>query len=427
MTIKKYIISRARFCQIGRSGRSCAAGGLELTTRQGWGSLTAMTSPGRKRAWLAAGAIVLLAALFWLKGRTAMADFEVNYKAGGRLLAGETLYRTADEHWQFKYSPFSAVVYLPLSFLPLPAAKAVWFFITAVAIAAVVLLSIKIMGRARPPTVLAAGLAAACLARFFLRELELGQINAIITVILLLMVLELGKLRRTGNSVGPEIRAGIYWGLASALKPYAVIFLPYLVLRRRFRALVAGLAVIGGSLVVPAAFYGFRGLQTVLREWYETLSRSTPALFTTQDNVSLLALFSKWTQDPGLSGILFAGATGALALLTLAAVAKGKSVKDQLPLDAALLLLFIPLLSPLGWDYTFLSAYPAILIVLSLWDRFPGAGRIVLALSFGLIGLALYDVLGRRLYASYMALSIPTLCFLVLAAAMFYLRLEKAA
>ena len=67
-----------------------------------------------------------------------MADFEVNYKAGGRLLAGETLYRTADEHWQFKYSPFSALVYLPLSLLPLPAAKAIWFFLVAAAIVAIV-------------------------------------------------------------------------------------------------------------------------------------------------------------------------------------------------------------------------------------------------------------------------------------------------
>jgi len=379
-----------------------------------------------KRAWIIAAAFALVCVLFGLKGRTAMADFEVNYQAGGRLLAGETLYRTADEHWQFKYSPFSALIYLPLSLLPLSAAKAVWFLVVAAAIAAVILVSRKIVAETGPPAVLAAVLAAAVLARFFLRELQLGQINAVITAILLFMVLELGK-GRTGPSPAAEAWAGILWGCATALKPYAVIFLPYFILRRKFRPLIAGLIVIAVSLVVPVPFYGFSGLGTVLREWVQTLSRSTPGLFDTQDNVSLLALFVKGTGDVPLATILFAATTGVLALLTLAAVLKGKALANPLPLESGLLLLFIPLLSPLGWDYTFLSAYLAILVVFSRWDRFPAAGRIFLALNGLLIGLTLYDLLGRKLYASYMALSIPTLNFLVIAAALFYLRWKKAA
>ena len=240
------------------------------------------------------------------------------------------------------------------------------------------------------------------------------------------MVLELG-ISRTGPSPAAEARAGILWGCATALKPYAVIFLPYFILRRKLRPLVAGLIVIAVSLVVPVPFYGFSGLGTVLREWIQTLSRSTPGLFDTQDNVSLLALFVKGTGDVPLATILFAATTGVLALLTLAAVLKGKALADPLPLEAGLLLLFIPLLSPLGWDYTFLSAYLAVLVVFSRWDRFPAAGRIFLALNGLLIGLTLYDLLGRKLYASYMALSIPTLNFLVIAAALFYLRWRKAA
>ncbi len=421
--IKRYLTAGGWFCQI---RARAPARRLRLTTVRPCDSLTAMPLFRTKRAWIIAAAIALVCLLFGLKGRTAMADFEVNTKAGGRLLAGETLYRTADEHWQFKYSPFSALIYLPLSLLPLPAAKAVWFLIVAAAVAAVILLSRKIVAGTGPPSVLASGLAAAVLARFFLRELQLGQINAVITAILLFMVLELG-ISRTGLSPAAEARAGILWGCATALKPYAVIFLPYFILRRKLRPLVAGLIVIAVSLVVPVPFYGFSGLGTVLREWIQTLSRSTPGLFDTQDNVSLLALFVKGTGDVPLATILFAATTGVLALLTLAAVLKGKALADPLPLEAGLLLLFIPLLSPLGWDYTFLSAYLAVLVVFSRWDRFPAAGRIFLALNGLLIGLTLYDLLGRKLYASYMALSIPTLNFLVIAAALFYLRWRKAA
>jgi alpha-1,2-mannosyltransferase len=383
------------------------------------GSLTGMPS-SRSRRVLAAAAIVLLAAVFWLKGRTAMADFEVNYRAGGRLLAGETLYRTTDQHWQFKYSPFSALLYLPLSFLPLPAAKAIWFGLVAAATAAVILLSRRALGTASPPSAWAAGLAAAVLARFFLRELQLGQINAVITVLLLIMILEL---RPAGDRwAAGEIRAGIFWGLATALKPYAVIFLPYFLLKRKFRALLTGLGIVAVSLAVPVVFYGPAGLGTVLGEWAQTLSRSTPGLFDTQDNVSLMGLLTKWTGDIGLAIPLFAGLTALLALLTLAAVLKGRAVSDPLPLDAGLLLLFIPLLSPLGWDYTFLSAYLALLVVFDRWNRFSRPVRAVLALASALIGLAAYDLLGRTLYASYMAASIPTLCFLVVTAALFQLR-----
>jgi alpha-1,2-mannosyltransferase len=418
--IKKYLTARGGFCQIRSLEKAFLMGRRGLTTPGSCGSLTGMPPSRSRRVLVAVAAIVLLAAVFWLKGRTAMADFEVNYRAGGRLLAGETLYRTADRHWQFKYSPFSALVYLPLSFLPLPAAKAIWFGLVAAAIAAVVLLSRRILATAGRPSIWATGLAAAVLARFFLRELQLGQINAVITVLLLLMVIELRS--AGGRRPAAALRAGIFWGLATALKPYAVIFLPYFILKRRFRPLLAGLGVVAVSLAVPVVFYGPAGLGTVLAEWVRTLSASTPGLFNTQDNVSLMGLLAKWTGDTPLSAGLFAGLTVLLALLTLAAVLRGRNVPDPLPLDAGLLLLFIPLLSPLGWDYTFLSAYLAVLIVFELWSRFSRPTRAVLALASVLIGLAAFDLLGRRLYASYMAASIPTLGFLVVVAALFQLR-----
>jgi alpha-1,2-mannosyltransferase len=377
-----------------------------------------------KRVPAVAAAAVLLGALFWFGARTAMADFEVNYKAGGRLFSGETLYRTEDAHWQFKYSPFSALVYLPLSFLPLEAAKGVWFLVVAAAIASVIGFSAKIMGASGPRGRAAVVLATAIMARFLLRELQLGQINAVITAILLFMVLHM---KRSPGSSGGGARTGTLWGLASAMKPYALIFLPYFVARRKFRPLASGLAVIAASLVVPAVFYGIRGSVTVLREWAESLSRSTPALFATQDNVSLMGFLVKWTGDVSLSSILLGTATALLAVVTLAAVLAGKRVDDPLPLDAALLLLYIPLLSPLGWDYTFLSSFPAVLLLVRLWNRFPPLGRAALAVNAAMIGLTVYDLLGRKLYAAVMAHSVPTFNFLAVAAALLYLRLKRAA
>jgi alpha-1,2-mannosyltransferase len=400
-----------------------------------------MIRPKPATVLFAAAGFTLLAALFAVRIGAGMADFDVNVKAGARLWAGETLYRTADSHWQFKYSPFSALVYLPLSALPLPAAKAVWFVLVVLAIGAIVVLS-RALAASGPPARarLVIGLAFLALAKFFMREIQLGQINAIITALLLGAVFLLAREeeRRRVSGEGDALPgahqalAGFLWGLATALKPYAVIFLPYFVLKGKWKTLASGLALIAASLAVPSLFYGIPGNLTVLKEWVTSLSRSTPILLSAQDNVSLLGLLMKWTGGAPAASLAYAAAVAVLAILTLVFLHEGRP--DARPAvgrpavgEAALLLLFIPLISPLGWDYTFLSALPAAVLVMDRWGAFPRTARALLAANFLVTGLALYDLLGRKAYAAFMARSIPTLNFLILAAALFYLRRKKAA
>jgi alpha-1,2-mannosyltransferase len=385
-----------------------------------------MTVPKTKTLLLAAAGIAILAAVFAFKVQAEMADFEVNYRAGHRLGLGETLYRTADSHWQFKYSPFSAMIYLPLSVLPLPAAKAVWFLLVATAIAAVIVLGYRLAiaaGSAKPG--LAVFLAALILAKFFLREIQLGQINALITALLMGMVLLIVRDDEAPSS-RRRMAAGILWGLAMALKPYAVIFLPYLVLKRKVRALVWGGAVLAATLAVPALFYGIRGNITVLWEWISSLSRSTPGLLVSQDNVSLLAFLMKWMHGSPAASFVYGAMVALLAVLTLLFLRGGRDLPRSAVAESALLLIFIPLISPLGWDYTFLSAFAAVALVTDRMSVFPKAVRCLLTANFLVIALALYDVLGRRLYASFMARSVPTLDFLLIVGALFYLRARKA-
>ena len=386
-----------------------------------------MTVPKTKTLLLAAAGIVLLAAVFVIKVRSGMADFEVNYRAGHRLGLGETLYRTADSHWQFKYSPFSAMVYLPLSALPLPAAKAVWFVLVVAAVAAVLALSRRLaMASGAPKAGPAILLSALILAKFFLREIQLGQINALITALLLGMAL---LLVRDDEAPSPRRRtaAGLLWGLATALKPYALIFLPYLVLKRKWRALAWGGAVLAATLALPSLFYGIRGNGVVLSEWISSLSRSTPGLLVSQDNVSLLAFLMKWMQASPGATLVYGIVVAVLSLLTLLFLRAGRDLPRAAVAESALLLVFIPLISPLGWDYTFLSAFAAVVLVVDRWTAFPKAVRWTLAANFLVIALGLYDVLGRRLYAAFMARSVPTLAFLLVVGALFYLRARKAA
>jgi alpha-1,2-mannosyltransferase len=384
---------------------------------------TMRLSKKASRLLILAGGLLFLA-LFVFKARFEMADFEVNYNAGKRLWLAETLYRTVDEHYQFKYPPFSALIYLPLSFLPLSAAKAIWYVLILLCIGLVLCLSSKLVDPGAKKRHVLIALSGAVLAKFLLRELQLGQINALISALLILMV---WVLVRDEKSPSPprEFAAGIFWGLATALKPYALIFFPYFMLKKKWRSLWPGFLFLALSLLMPTAFYGLPGNMVVLREWMTSLSHSTPALLNSQDNVSLLAFLVKSTGDQHLSTLIYGAALGCLAFLVLVFIGRGKKIASPLLGEAALLLVLIPLVSPLGWDYTFLSSILAVALVFKDFYFFPRLVRIILVCNFLVIALSIYDLLGRKLYAVFMSWSVLTINFFVLVAALFYLRFER--
>ncbi len=355
-------------------------------------------------------------------GHIGMRDFRVNRIAGERLLHGETPYRASDEHYQFKYSPFSALLYGPLALLPETAARAVWFGLVFAAIIFLIGASARL---AAPSGTMGTGLAAALvLAKYFFREMELGQINALVAALFLsaagLLVSAESPLR-----AGRQAAAGFLGGLAAALKPYGLIVIPYWILKKRWTALSASLTVLAASFVIPSVYFGFPGNAAVHREWIAGLSRSTPPLLTSQDNISLLGFLSKWMGPSGPALPVFGILLAALAAGTVAFIAKGAGRRRSEAGDFALLLLLIPLVSPLGWDYTFLSSILALAVIIAHWRELSRVGRMLLAIDFAVIALSLYDILGRRLYASFMVWSVLTVCFLGLIPALAYLRWTK--
>jgi len=376
----------------------------------------------RLRNRLAAGVILAAVLAFAFRVQRDMVDFTVNYKAGDRLLHGETLYRIEDGHYQFKYSPFCAILYLPLSLLPLAAAKGVWFGVVLGAMAVMIVLTRRLIGPSPPDGFrAAAALPPLVLARFFFRELDLGQINAVLTAILLGMILLLARDEERRNRRKSAL-AGVLWGTAVAMKPYAAIFLPYFLLKKKWNALWPGLLILALSLVAPAMFYGFPGSLSVHLEWIGTLSKSTPGLLSAQDNVSILAFLMKWTRNIEVSRLVYGGILLVLAFAVLAFILRGRRRAGSLTAEASLLLLAIPLISPLGWDYTFIASLPAVALVFARFRSFPPIVRVVLAVNFAVIGLSAFDLLGRDLFAGFMTASILTLNFLLLGAGLFHLR-----
>jgi len=371
--------------------------------------------------------LALLSAMVFLfisKVQSSMIDFEVNYTAGQRLKWGEGLYRVEDEHYMFKYPPPAAILYVPLTYLPLNEAKAIWYFLVISSSAAIVLLSKHFFLSKRRPAGWTLFIPLLVLSRYFFREIKLGQINALITVIIFLMTAVLIRSEKRLSWI-QEVISGVLWGFAVVLKTYALIFLPYLISRKKVVPIVSGLLFIGCAIAAPSLYYGWNGNKKVFQEWIVSLTQSTPKLLSTQDNISLFAFFAKWTGDANWSVYPTLVSVLGLALLVFFVIKKRSLVNDPAWLESSLLLICIPLVSPLGWDYTLLMAFPGLMIIIHHFSSFPKTGKVVLIINLLIISFSLYDILGRELYTSFMSLSIITINSLILVAYLVYLRFQK--
>jgi hypothetical protein len=372
-----------------------------------------------RRAALLCAALALLAAVYALRAAQKMPDFEVYWRAGGRAAHAEPLYRPEDGHYLLKYLPAFAMFAVPLSWIPLPIAKPLWFAFSAGALGAFVAMSLALLPERRKPAWILAACVVVAMAKFYGHELVLGQVNVLLGAVAVASVHLLAARR--------EPLAGVLLTLAVTVKPYAVLFLPWLVAIGARRAAVASMAALAGALLLPTISYGMSGAWSVHVAWWQTVWTSTAPNLLNADNVSLAAMYAKWV-GPGATAGWLAG-TSALALLVVATdmIRRRQRVPQPLGLEAALLLTLVPLLSPQGWDYVFLLATPAVAFLVNYEDRLPWGLRIAAGLAVAVAGFSLFDIMGRRAYAAFMARSIVTVCFLVVIAALHALRVRNVA
>ena len=333
---------------------------------------------------------IVAAVVFVQRSHREMADFEVYRVAGARAAAGETLYRESDEHWQFKYLPAFAMAVAPLAQLPPVAARAIWYFLSVALVVLFVRQALVLLPDRRRRAAFLVWMVVLFMGKHVAREIGLGQSNVLMAVLVLAAV--------ASQRAGREGASGALLAAATIVKPYAVVFLPWLIVRRRWRALGVFAGVLTAALAAPALRYGWAGNLAELQGWWIVVTTSTPSSLSGQDTVSIAGMFAAWLG----AGPALAWPTAALsAALVLAcgwAILQGRKVASPDYLDAALLLFVIPLLSPQGWDYVLFISTPAVMLLLDRLDEFGAAVRVLLFASLALAGLTFFDVLGRDAY-----------------------------
>jgi alpha-1,2-mannosyltransferase len=190
----------------------------------------------------------------WYSATEPEMDFRV-YRMGARHMFGSGLYSSQIEvlgrHLSFTYPPFAALLFWPISHVSPFTGQIVWNACNLVALVALIALSIAAARSRRLVTsdwrtALVLLLPIALLLYPVRSDLALGQIN----IVLILAIV--ADLTTEFSWRGHSFPHGLLIGLASAVKLTPLVFIPYLVVSRQWRA--ARNATVTFILVTGALF-----------------------------------------------------------------------------------------------------------------------------------------------------------------------------
>ena len=346
--------------------------------------VTAATGPLQKgpRWLLPAGALLLAAVLAayladlvsHLSYMAAMRDLVV-YRDGGLIVRhvspaydphhASPLYDwTGRSGVQFTYPPFAAVVFAVASLLSWTAMRWAMTLASLAALGLALWLVFGALGyRDRPAIRLGAtlGVSALALATEPVQQtLALGQVN------LLLMLLVVADLL-TGGALTPGGRTrwwhGIGIGIAAGVKLTPLIFIPYLLLIRRYRQAATATAVFAATVALGYAIlprdsgtYWAQGL---------FLKANRIVFLGTRGNQSLRGIATRLAGSVSAGTVPWIVAAVLVALAGLAAAALLYRARQPVPAMLACALTGL-LISPLSWDHHWVWVAPGLALLAHL-------------------------------------------------------------
>ena len=259
-----------------------------------------------------ASLLVLAAfALEHLNGRFWLNDFRVYYMAADNLRHGLPIYNVVfgEDTGLYKYVPFALYFFIPLTFLPYTVAAAVHFLLMGIMLMACFVVIertlVRIGGPVRRPA-LRATLGLLCIAVLLVRELHLGNIN------LGLILLAYWGVER--HLAGKPLPAGIALGVAWLIKPYLLLMLVPLVVRREWKVVRTAFASMLAGILLPMLQEGPAGWWSRLSDWVDAIVRHNKTIESPDTITSMLS--SNFNIPPSfLLGLAIIAVAGILVAL----------------------------------------------------------------------------------------------------------------
>ena len=209
----------------------------------------------RRAGWLAGGYVLSAAgcALATLRSRAAFGDLSIYAAGGTAVLHGTPLYQLRFAFGlRFTYPPFAALLFAPLHWLPVTAGQVLVSAATVVALPVTSYLVLRLppwsarLGRDRAAELALAFSAAAIWLEPERTNLKYGQVNVVLTVMVLA---DLAWIERSRNSRF----GGVGIGIAAGIKLTPALFAVYLLATRRYRAAATAAGTFAGTVAVAFA------------------------------------------------------------------------------------------------------------------------------------------------------------------------------
>ena len=326
-------------------------------------------------------------------------DFRIYMWGGHAVLQDNRLYLAlAYGHW-FTYSPFAAIVYVPVAALPLAVARVLWDLVSVAALAYSCTLILKIAGY-RPSRIMVAGVVAAAMALDPVwQTLFLGQINLIL---LALILTDIWLVSRGSSSAA----VGIGVGIAAAIKLTPAIFIVFFLLARRTKA-----AFVAAGAFIVCGLIGFLVAPRASTLYWEHLSHDTRRVGAPYiSNQSPYGTAIRIAEGQGHIGAWWIIIPLAFAVIGLTAAAILARRQDWLGATAVTGTTGL-LVSPISWAHHWVWILPALVLLVR------SGHRIAAAAGYLLFAVAPFwftpHAAGPREYGFHWLLTLVANCFLI--------------
>ncbi len=340
-------------------------------------------------------------------------DFNVYYFAAREVLAGRDPYQNSLGAWTpYLYPPLLAELLIPLALLPLPVAAYLWFILSAASVVLALRLSARLaffgerggeQGIARSKLSLISDqkiseqsiitlVTMAVLLRFVLENFGIGQVNTIVTALVIAHIYWYSQEKR--------FLASLALIFAVAIKLTPAMLLLYHFARRRWRYAFANAALMGGVIALSFLPFGGQAREAFETFYQRTIRNEQKFDLAYSGNQSLRAAEERFKGNTDVHDTrLPIASTAWLFLLSNGLILFW--VRRNESLMAALCLSLSVLLSPLSWKphFVILILPVAILVGEALRERGWKIQYLIIAMlvvGFGLFNLTSHRLIGQE-------------------------------
>jgi hypothetical protein len=214
--------------------------------------------------------VLLTLVLNMINGRFYLCDFKVYYTATANLISGGPVYLVSFDSGSgfYKYSPATLFFFLPYQVFNFKTAEIIHFSILGIAYWYTMILIWTLIREYFITTpvkheVWLVSISFICILIHFTREMSLGNINIILLMLCCLAILSIIS--------GKDLKGGILLGIVVLAKPYLLILLLPLLLRKKWRVIMWLSVTILCGLIIPFIFPGPKASIALYGDWIKSI------------------------------------------------------------------------------------------------------------------------------------------------------------